>query len=372
MRILYLCTFYHRAMLFRNSMDVLEKRGHDVIAFNATVMGTKIDDKYKSIMDDKVIHEECFKRHDRFIFPVKQRKIESRLLDRIDVRTFDIIHSHTFFNGGWAARNISKKTGVPFVVSVRNTDMNAFLRIPVFLPVARKIAKDAAGIVFLSESYKKKFLDRCFGNSSEEKRRIEKKCTVIANGLESFWLENKGEAKKLNDDKLKLICVGKIDRNKNVTMVLKTVEELKRRGIDTSLTVIGQVLDSEVLRELDDSSDVERVDFLPKEKLIGYYRANDIFVMPSLTESFGRVYAEAMTQGLPVIYTRGQGFDGRFPEGRVGYSVNPKDSDEIADAVIRIMDNYHTVSSNCINESDVFDWDMIAAQIERFYKECLI
>ena len=63
MRILYLCTFYHRAMLFRNSMDVLEKRGHDVIAFNATAMGTKIDDKYKSIMDDKVIHEECFKRY---------------------------------------------------------------------------------------------------------------------------------------------------------------------------------------------------------------------------------------------------------------------------------------------------------------------
>ena len=37
------------------------------------------------------------------------------------------------------------------------------------------------------------------------------------------------------------------------------------------------------------------------------YRENDIYVMPSIIETFGLVYAEAMSQGLPVIYTRGQG-----------------------------------------------------------------
>ncbi len=354
-------------MIFRDSMNVLEKRGHEVCAFNAVTKGTKIEDKYRPIMDEKVVHEECFSRHDRFFFPLKQKKIEKRLLEKIDVKNFDVIHSHTFFNGGWAARSISKMTGVPFVVSVRNTDMNAFLRIPVFLPLARKIAKDAAGIMFLSKAYREAFLDRCFGKNPEIKKKIEQKCMVITNGLEGFWLDNKGTAKDLSGSGLKLICVGKIDRNKNVTAILVAIEELKERGIDPKLTVIGQVIDKSVLKELNENPDTDRISYMPKEKLIGYYRSHDIFVMPSFTESFGRVYAEAMSQGVPVIYTRGQGFDGIFPDGEVGYSVDPNVPSQIADAVVKIMDNYRTISENCISRSDEFDWDRIAVELEVFY-----
>ena len=45
--------------------------------------------------------------------------------------------------------------------------------------------------------------------------------------------------------------------------------------------------------------------------------------MTSLGESFGLTYAEAMSQGVPVIYSKGQGFDGQFKEGVVGYHVDP-------------------------------------------------
>ena len=60
MRILYVCTFYERAMIFRDAMNHLEKRGHNLTAFNAVAKGTKIEEKYKPIMDEKVIHRECF------------------------------------------------------------------------------------------------------------------------------------------------------------------------------------------------------------------------------------------------------------------------------------------------------------------------
>ena len=72
MRILYVCTYYHRAMIFRDSMDYLEKRGHSVLAFNAVAKGAKIDGKYRSIMDEKVIHRDCFNKYDRFLFHWKQ------------------------------------------------------------------------------------------------------------------------------------------------------------------------------------------------------------------------------------------------------------------------------------------------------------
>ena len=51
--------------------------------------------------------------------------------------------------------------------------------------------------------------------------------------------------------------------------------------------------------------------------------------MPSFPETFGLVYVEAMSQGLPIIYTKGQGIDGYFEDGKVGYPVNTKDSNDI-------------------------------------------
>ena len=61
--------------------------------------------------------------------------------------------------------------------------------------------------------------------------------------------------------------------------------------------------------------------------------------MPSYTESFGLVYAEAMSQKLPVIYSKGQGFDGQFEEGLVGYHVSPYDVKDIANGILKALEN---------------------------------
>ena len=68
MKILFLCTYYHRAMIFRDLMDRLKDLGHSVKAFNAVVKNAKIDDKYRNIMDAAVVHRECFTKWDRFFY----------------------------------------------------------------------------------------------------------------------------------------------------------------------------------------------------------------------------------------------------------------------------------------------------------------
>lgn len=369
MNILYLCTYYHRAMIFRDSMNYLEDRGNTVRAFNAVARGAKIDEKYKAIMDDKVFHRECFEPFDRYLYFRKQRKIFNSLIETVNVNDFDIIHSHTMMNGGWAARKLWKKYGIPYIVTARNTDLNDFLRIRAFRPIARMIIKDAAHIMFLSEPYREAVLNKCFGSNEESKAKIMKKSKVIRNGLESFWLENKGRPKTIGGNELKLICVGKIDTNKNMLTVLQVMDILERKGQSVSFTVIGQVVDENVLQKLQLDNRVKLIEYQKKEGLINYYRDSDIYIMPSLFESFGRVYAEAMTQGLPVIYTKGQGFDGSFVEGEVGYSVNPHNPEEIADAVMKIKENYSEISSNCIRNSDLFDWALIVEELDSMYHE---
>lgn len=369
MTILYLCTYYHRAMIFRDAMNSLEKLGNTVTAFNAVAKHTAIDDKYKSIMDSKVVHKECFNKNDRYIYFLKQKKIALSIANNINLKEIELIHSHTLFNGGWAARNIHKKYDIPYIVSVRNTDINSFLKYPAFKAVARKIINDSCGVQFLSAAYKERFIELCY---PKDRKVIEGKCAVIANGVERFWLENIAEAKDIQDRKaVSLLCVGKIDKNKNMESVLKAADILEHKGIATKITLIGQILDEDLYGRLKKDDRVSLVPYLTKEKLIHYYRESDVFVMPSFHESFGRVYVEAMSQGVPVIYTRGQGFDGIFKDGEVGYAVSANNPEEVAEATLKIMENYSEISHNCICNCIHFDWIEVGRQLDDFYKKSL-
>ena len=370
MRILYLCTYYHRAMIFRNAIDNLEKRGNKLLAFNAVQKGTVIDPKYEGIMDEKVVHSECFKKNDRYVYFYKQNKIFNAVKKQIDLKDWELIHSHTLFNGGWVAYKLKRDYGIPYVVSVRNVDENVFLRIPFFKKIARKIMRNASGVLFLSESYKERFVPKCF--SKEEQKIIQSKCVVIPNALEAFWLENKGKPRKRPDKKVHLLCVGKIDHNKNMRTVIKAAEHLMKKGWDISFTVVGQVNDERELNILKEKSFVDILSYKSKEELLDIYRQHDIFVLPSYFETFGRVYAEAMSQGVPVIYTRGQGFDGFFGEGEVGYSVQANGVDEIAEAIERICHNYENISTSCIEKCTYFDAESIAERLEIFYKDAIL
>ena len=367
MNILFLCTFYHRAMIFHDAIQSLQPLGYKVKVFNAVAKGEKIEEKYRGIMDENVVHCECFQKYDRYTYFHKQRKIRKALLREVEIGSYDLIHSHTFFNGGWVVKRIWKQFGIPYVVTVRNTDLNSFLRVPGFRMIARSIAREAIAIQFLSEAYETAFLQKCFSQS--ERTAIKEKCRIIVNGAEAFWLENRGKPKSPHSGTLRLICVGKIDRNKNMETVVKVAEARIKKGLDTRLVVIGQVVDPSVYKVLQNNPIVTMIPYQKKETLLQYYRDSDIFVMPSYSESFGRVYVEAMSQGLPVIYTRGQGFDGQFSEGEVGFSVKADDVEEITEAVERILARYEQISANCITACGRFDWNEIAVQLDEFYRK---
>lgn len=367
MKILFLCTYYHKAMIFRDMMDRLTSQGHQVKAFNAVAKNTKIDEKYKNIMDGQVIHRECFNQKDRFFFHLKQKKIFNSLVSSVDVARYDLVHSHSLLNGGYAAYGIKKRFGVPYAVSVINTDVNTFLKIPFFRPIAGKVAREAAGVHFPSEPYRKSFINDFV--KGELKKKTLGKSAVIGRGVEDFWLKNKSSPRQLSDKKrLSILQVGKIDKNKNIKTALEAVRILLSRGYEIKFTIAGQAVSRGVLNEIKRENFTEVIPYVKKEDLIKVYRNNDIFLMPSIHETFGRVYAEAMTQGLPVIYSKGQGFDGIFDEGCVGYSAPPMDAGFIADRIADITDNYSGISSRCVENCGVFDWKIIAEKLSAFYR----
>lgn len=76
-------------------------------------------------------------------------------------------------------------------------------------------------------------------------------------------------------------------------------------------------------------------------------RSCSVFAMPSIFETFGLVYLEALSQNLPVVYTKGQGIDGMF-DNTVGIGVDPLSVEEIKNAIKMIYRIISIWQSACL------------------------
>jgi len=170
---------------------------------------------------------------------------------------------------------------------------------------------------------------------------------------------------------IRILQVGDITKQKNALTTAKAVKQVIEAGQKAELNIVGRIKDRRIYEKLIKYPFMRYGGVQTKEQLLQTYRNNDIFVMPSLTETFGLVYAEAMSQGLPVIYSKGQGFDGQFEEGAVGYSVNSCSPNEINEKLKRILDDHPVISKRCTALSLRYNWKKITQEYQSVYQDIL-
>lgn len=367
MRILHINCNYIGTTLHQLMIEELDRLGLENEVFVPTY-----DRNLAVIKPNKNVYiSECFNKSDRLIFDYKQSKIIASIEKEYDVESFDLIHAYTLFTDGNVARVLSEKYGIPFVVAVRNTDVNDFFKKMIHLRKRglRTIQK-ADAVFFLSEQYLNQVFEKYI--PADEHDSILAKASIVPNGIDNFWFDNyPSEERIMNPSHVELLYAGRIDKNKNVPTTQNAMSILHSMGYEVSLTVVGKVQDEKEFDIIKSNSKTKCLPPTDKETLIDIYRNADIFVMPSFTESFGLVYAEAMSQGLPVIYSKGQGFDGQFKNGEVGFSVDSNSPESVAYGIKRIIDNYSAISGNCVDKSRKFDWKEICKVYYRKYEEIL-
>lgn len=366
MKILHINSNYLYTTLFDKMIQSLIVQGVENTVF------MPVSGKIRFVIPDKdyVYHPICFNDKDRYLYNYKQTKIFKSLNKTLNVRPYNIVHAHTLFTDGHIAYKIKQTYGTPYVVAVRNTDVNTFLKYMIHLrKLGIKILKEAVKVIFLSESYRNTVIEKYV--PANLKQEILGKTEIIPNGIDEFWLENKGNTRDFPErENLRLVYVGVINKNKNITTTMKAIEILQKKGFNVKFTVVGRIDDKSIYQQIMDKHYIKYMAPKSKEELLDIYRANDVFVMPSTTETFGLVYAEAMSQGLPVIYSKGQGFDGQFKEGQVGYSVTSNNPEDIAYAIEKILLNYFQISNKCLQLSSKFNWNEIANKYMCIYKKC--
>lgn len=354
----YLVSALHQAMV-----DHLSKLGFESKVFCPICS----DDKLCVKPNENVCASKCFCKFDRYFFYLKQFKIIRSLKRNIDVRSFDVIHAYTLFTDGNVAMKLANQYNKPFVVAVRDTDVNSFFaKLPYLRNRGIKIMRKAKKVFFLSESYREQVFSKYV--PAKYKEELFKKTEIIPNGIDDFWHENRCGIHSKSEKLVKLIFAGQINKRKNVPTIKIAMDILQKRGIESTLTVIGKIVEQEEFNKIKDDPRITYLPAMPKESLIQKYRLHDIFVMPSFTETFGLVYAEAISQGLPVVYSKGQGFDGQFEEGVVGYHCNASNPNDVADAIENVLKNYDAIASRCSTMATKFLWQDICEVYSKIYQ----
>jgi len=359
MKILNINSYYYSSSVHRQLQKSLEEMQLDLFTYVPVARGYIPREECRYGLEERVKRVECYNKNDRYIFHLKHFKILNNLEQSFDFNRYDLLHAHSLFSNGYIAMKIKEKYGIPYIVTVRDTDVNTFFKKLIYLRnLGNKILLEAESIVFLSKPYREHLIKRYV--KVENQDTILKKSYVIPNGIDKFWLENKGSPKTLkNKNEIMLLYVGAISKRKNILTTIHAINILKQKGYNIRFTIVGKIVDEVIYNKIQKFDFVKYLPPKQKDELLMIYRENDIYVMPSITETFGLVYAEAMSQGLPVIYTRGQGFDRQFEDIKVGYPVDCFDENEIAKKIISVIDNYHQISENCIKYCDKFSWNSI-------------
>lgn len=125
MQILHINSYYGGGMLYKNIYDRQVKNGIPIDVYVPTPFTTDLS--HLQLGDYTTVRKNHHK-FDRYLFYVKHQKIYRDLVKNFEIQKYSIAHAHTLFSNGYIALQTKKNFGIPYVVAVRNTDVNQFFK----------------------------------------------------------------------------------------------------------------------------------------------------------------------------------------------------------------------------------------------------
>lgn len=306
------------------------------------------------------------------------------------LKQYDLWQVVGAYPAGWVAKDLASK--VPIVLRSHGDDIqkNASLQYGLALNPAinQRISKTlnkVTHLVALTRTVEKCYID--FGVPRS-------KITEIHNGVSidnfNHIVNVKKERRKLDigENQIFILSVGRYHKKKGYEILPDTLNILKNEGFDIKWVIVGKLVnclkekfqilgleDNNILIEEigSGSQSLSNLSFPPNE-LIKLYKSADIFVMPSLLETFGMVLLEAMASKLPIVTTNAPGCRYVVQHGKNGIIVPTSDPIALSKAIKVIIRDKKLKSklvSNAYKCAQDHDWAQITEQYLRLYDNIL-
>ncbi|MFL0809471.1 MAG: glycosyltransferase family 4 protein [Agarilytica sp.] len=211
------------------------------------------------------------------------------------------------------------------------------LRLELILQLQNLAFRRAEGVIFLT-----KYAGTVIQGACGRLKNVE----YIPHGIsENFLLQQKEYLTSFsNESSISAVYVSQADLYKHQWEVVKAIAQLRKKGINISLMLIGggsgkakQLLDTQIKESDPECSFVRQVSFLPNDEIPERLVSSDIFIFASSCENMPITLLEGMAVGLPIACSS----RGPMPEvlGDAGVYFDPVDSNSISSAIEQLVKN---------------------------------
>lgn len=262
----------------------------------------------------------------------------------------DLVHAHRWFGCGQAAWTYAHDNQIPYVVDVMQRDLDSYRKLFVFnKKSAENVLMDASRVIFTAQAQEDLLAQHL---ASKVADTVFAKSMLLYEPLDSFWLNNLHIHPPTALVHIKLLYVGASDSHSHLDAVHHAMKKLQRRNYDITLTTVEDLTD---------------------EELLDIYRNHDVFLQLDEKTPSTQRFAQALSQGLPVLYAPNGICDGIFNEGQAGYAVNPRNTDDLVKTILNVSDLFATIEQQImrLHPLGLFDAKEQTRQWEHLYENAL-
>lgn len=299
---------------------------------------------------------------------------------QLEVRPVDVLHAN-YWLSGVAGHRLKHELDLPLVstfhtlarVKAETGDREPQHRIDAEASVI------ACSDVITANSVVE--MDELITHYGAESRRIE----VVPPGVDHAFFSTGSrhgarQALGLGEEPV-LLFVGRIQPLKGADVAVETLARLQQHdGREPRLLIVGGASGAEgddevakLQRLIAQRGLTERVTMVPPQPhhlLSTYYRAADLVLVPSRSESFGLVALEAAACGVPVVASDVGGLRTLVDHGRTGLRIPGRDPAVFAAAVDQILSDRvfaDHLSRRAVEAASSYTWTSMAARLRRVY-----
>jgi len=310
----------------------LAKLGAEPVVITHAHAGQPEEDEFEGVK---------IKRLKGFVMPRLDRAISAglarRLHEYIKFGNFNVVHGQDIYSPmALLSIHSARKRKIPSVLTCHSVHKSKGIWRLIYQPIVSAI-KHTNRVIAVSGAAK----GFCVALGVPDN-----KIEVIPNGVDFSIFNTKvnGSAMraKLGVKRGVLIVTAiRLVRRKGPEHLVNAFSKVLKAIPNAKLAIAGEGTEATGLRTQIKKLGLEKSVFmlgkLRREQVARLMAAADVFVLPSLFESFGMVLLEAMAVGAPIVCTRTQGAMEIIDDGVDGVMTPPADDDALAEAILRVL-----------------------------------
>ncbi|MBD8908482.1 glycosyltransferase family 4 protein [Methylorubrum zatmanii] len=285
-------------------------------------------------------------------------------------KPFDVLHAQYGYPTGWAVLLAGKRLGVPTVVSIQGGDGHWVGSCCETHRVAMvEVLAHANALLIGGRSFVGEVCDRLGSDPA--------RFTIVPGAVDTARFTPGG--RELEDEEpVRLLYHGRVDRRKGVIDFLDALERLWEAGVPFDAVISGIGPDVEAARARADeigftSAQVRFTGYADYDTVPDLYREADVFVSPTYAEGFSNTILEAMASGLAVVSTHSVGVSDCLRDGENGLLVDPGDVRALTGALRRVVEDEELrtrLAESGLEECRrVYSWTAVGRQIMEVYAQ---